>query len=86
MRKLVEWAEAAQQVLTPQVFSQRVDAGELMARMGAASDLTMKGLIKSDEQMAQEQQDATAHQAAIRAAPTIAGAAMAPQGVPSGES
>ena len=86
MRKLVEWAEAAQQVLTPQVFSQRVDAGELMARMGAASDLTMKGLIKSDEQMAQEQQDATAHQAAIRAAPTIAGAARAPQGVPSGES
>jgi len=86
MRKIMEWAQAAQQVLTPQVFSSRVDAGELMARMGAASDLTMKGLIKSDEQMAQEQQDATAHQAAIRAAPTIAGAAMAPQGVPSGES
>jgi hypothetical protein len=67
------------------VFAQRVNPGELMARMGAASDLTMKGLIKTDEQLQQEQQTDTMHQAAIRAAPTIAGAAMAPPGDMSGQ-
>ena len=85
MQKLIEWAQAAQQALTPQVFAQRVNPGELMARMGAASDLTMKGLIKTDEQLQQEQQTDTMHQAAIRAAPTIAGAAMAPPGDMSGQ-
>jgi hypothetical protein len=84
MRKLMEWAQAAQSALGPQVFAQRVNPGELMSRMGAASDLVMKGLIKTDEQLQQEQQQATMHQAAVRAAPTIAGAAMAPQGDPSG--
>lgn len=84
MRKLLEWAQAAQSVLGPQVFAQRVNPGELMARMGAASDLVMKGLIKTDEQLQQEQQQATMQQAAVRAAPTIAGAALAPQGTPSG--
>jgi hypothetical protein len=87
MRKLLDWAGATQQVLGPQVFAQRVNAGELMARMGAASDLSMKGLIKTDDEIAQEQQDATMHQAAIRAAPNIASAAMAPptaSGDPSG--
>jgi hypothetical protein len=85
MQKLMEWSQAAQTALGPQVFAQYVNPGELMARMGAASDLTMKGLIKSDEQLQQEQQQDTMHQAAIRAAPTIAGAAMAPQGDPSGQ-
>lgn len=84
MRKLMEWADAAQKALGPQVFAERVNPGELMARMGAASDLTMKGLIKTDDQLQQEQQQATMHQAAIKAAPNIASAAMAPQGTPNG--
>ncbi len=84
MRKLTEWATAAKQSLGDQVFAQRVDAGELMYRLGAASDLSMKGLIKSDETLQQEQQDQTMQQAAIRAAPNLAQAAMAPQGEPSG--
>lgn len=82
MQKLMEWAQAATEALGPQVFAQRVDTGEFLARLGAASDLSMKGLIKSDDQLAQEQQNDTMHQAAIRAAPHLANAAMASQGTP----
>lgn len=85
MQKITEWATAAQKVLGPEVFAQRVNAGELMARMGAASDLTMKGLIKSDEQLQREQMDQTTHQAAIRAAPNLASAAMAGAQPPQGD-
>lgn len=84
MQKLMEWAQAATQALGPQVFAQRVDDGEFLARLGAASDISMKGLIKSDEQLQQEAQIDTMHQAAVRAAPNIASAAMAQQGNPDG--
>jgi len=79
MRKLEEWAQAAKEALGPEEFARRVNAGELMYRFGAASDLVMKGLIRSDEELAQEQQNQTMQQAAIRAAPNLASAAMAPQ-------
>ena len=84
MQKLMEWAQVAQQAIGQQEFSQRVNAGEFLARIGAASDISMKGLIKTDEQLQQEAQTATMHQAAIRAAPNIASAAMAPPGDPNG--
>jgi hypothetical protein len=83
MTKLVEWAQAAMAALGQQEFSRRINSGELMYRFGAASDLVMKGLIKTDEELAQEQQDQTMQQAAIRAAPNLANAAMANQGDPS---
>lgn len=84
MRKLEEWAQAAAQAIGPQEFARRVNSGELLYRFGAASDLVMKGLIRSDEELQQEQQDQTMQQAAIRAAPNLATAAMANQGAPNG--
>lgn len=85
MQKLLEWAQAAMNSIGQQEFAQRVDSGEFLARLGAASDITMKGLIKSDQQLQQEQQAQTMHQAAIRAAPNIANAALTPpQGATSG--
>jgi hypothetical protein len=84
MRKLMEWCDAAKAALGEQEFATRVNSGELLYRLGAASDLVMKGLIRSDEELQQEQQNQTMQQAAIRAAPNIASAAMAPQGEMSG--
>lgn len=85
MAKIVQWAQAAQQTLGPLEFARRVNSGELLARMGAASDLSMKGLIKSDEELQQEQQDAAVQQGAVKAAPQLAQAALAQsQGTPDG--
>ena len=87
MRKLIEWCDASKEALGPEEFARRVNSGELLYRLGAASDLVMKGLIRSDAELQQDQESQTMQQAAIRAAPNIANAAMAqqqPQGEMSG--
>lgn len=82
MRKLVEWSDAGKAAIGPEEFARRVDSGELLARLGAAADIPMKGLVKTDEQLSQEQTNTTAQDAIVRAAPQLAAAALNPAQVP----
>jgi hypothetical protein len=75
--KLVRFADTAKQMLGEQEFKRRVDTGELLARLGAAADITTKGLVLEPDTVEQNDQNSTMQQAAVRAAPQMAQAAMA---------
>lgn len=75
--KLVRFGETAKEMLGPQEFARRVDAGEYLARLGAASDISTKGLILDPDAVQQNDQNAAMQEAAVRAAPQLAAGAMA---------
>lgn len=74
MNKLVQYGQVAKEVLGEQGFNERIDAGEWLARLGAAADISTKGLIKTDERLAQEQNEETMSDMATSAAGPMAGA------------
>ena len=74
--KLVRYGDASKAVVGEQAWSQYVDVTEFMSRLGAAADISTKGLVKTPEQLQQEQAQATAQQAAVAAAPQAASALL----------
>lgn len=76
-QKLVQFAQSAKEVLGDQ-FAARVNVGEWLARLGAAADINTKGLVKTDDEIAADQQNATMNEGLVRAAPQIAGAFTQP--------
>lgn len=55
---LLEWGQAAQQMLTPQVFAQEVNAGEVLRRLGAAKSVNTDGMVKSPAQRQSDKNEA----------------------------
>lgn len=83
LNRLTSFAQSASQVLGPEKFAARINDGEFLKRLGTSYQLDMGGLVKSDQQVQQEQAQAQAAELASRAAPNVVnqmGAAMAPQG------
>lgn len=74
--KLVRFAQAAQQAAGPQAFAQHIDVTELLARLGAASDISTNGLIKTQDQVQNDSNVNAMRDAAVRAAPNVASAAL----------
>ena len=79
--KLVRFGETAKGVLGEQEFGRRVDAGEWLSRLGAAADISTKGLVLDPDTVQTNDQNAAVQEAAIRAAPNMANA-MTPEGTP----
>lgn len=77
--KLVRYGETAKAVLGEQEFARRVDAGEWLSRLGAASDISTKGLVLDPDTVAANDQNSAMTEAAVRAAPNMVNAAAAPQ-------
>lgn len=80
--KLIRFGDAAKTILGEQEFARRVDAGEWLSRLGAAADISTKGLVLDPDTVTQNDTNAAATEAAVRAAPNIANAAMAAQASP----
>lgn len=78
MTKLMEFGQAAMQTLGEQELRRRLDSGEFLARLGAAADISLKGLIRTDEQLQQDDQAGAMQEAMVRAAPQLAAAAVQP--------
>lgn len=76
--KLVRFGDTAKGVLGEQEFKRRIDAGEWLSRLGAAADISTKGLVLDPETVEANDQSAAMQEAAVRAAPNMANA-MAPQ-------
>lgn len=76
--KLYRFGATLKEILGEAEFKRRVDAGELAARLGAASDISTKGLVLEPEQVEQNDANSTMQEAAVRAAPNLA-SAMASQ-------
>ena len=76
--KLSEFGDIAKRALGEAEAARRINSGELLARIAAASDISAKGLIRSDEELAQEQQNGAMQDAAVRAAPNLANAITQP--------
>jgi hypothetical protein len=71
----------------PEALVSRLKVGEAIKRLGVSRQVDMEGLVKTDEEVAQEMQQAQAAALAERAAPQIAGAvapAMMQQGAVNG--
>lgn len=78
LNKLVEFGEAAKALVGPEEVARRLNSGEAIARLASASDIPVKGLIRSDDDLAAEQQDGAMQEAMVRAAPNIATAMTQP--------
>ncbi len=72
--KLVRYGQTAKEVLGEAEFKRRIDAGEWLARLGAASDISTKGLVLDPDTVQQNDQNSAMQEAAIRAAPNVANA------------
>lgn len=79
LQKLMEFGEAAAQLVGQQEMATRLDSGEALARLAVASDISTKGLIKTDERLQQEQQNQAMQEGAVRAAPQLVQAAAQAQ-------
>nr|WP_246505612.1 portal protein [Coralloluteibacterium stylophorae] len=82
LQQLVGFVEAAKAAVGPEEVARRLNGAELLARFAAAADVSPKGLIRSDEELAEEQDNTALNEGLIRAAPQLAQAAMQPQGTP----
>jgi len=80
--KLVRFGDTAKAILGEQEFARRVDAGEWLSRLGAAADISTKGLVLDPETVQQNDTNAATTEAAVRAAPNIANAMAAAQSNP----
>ena len=78
LNKLMEFGEAAKALVGDQEVARRLNSGEAIARLASASDISTKGLIRSDDELAAEQQDGAMQEAMVRAAPNIASAMTQP--------
>lgn len=75
--KLRAWLTDVANTLGPEAISRRVDEAEVMLRFGTGHGVDgLEDLIKSDDEVAAEQQQAQLTQAAMSAAPNIAKGAM----------
>ncbi|OOW71903.1 phage tail protein [Xanthomonas axonopodis pv. martyniicola] len=74
--KLVRFGETAKGVMGEQEAGRRIDWGEWLSRLGAASDITTKGLVLDPEAVQQNDQTSAMNEAAVRAAPNLVNAAM----------
>ncbi|MDO4708262.1 MAG: portal protein [Pseudomonadota bacterium] len=72
LMKLMEFGDACMKTLGEQETRRRINSGELIARLAAAADISSKGLIRSDEELAQEQQEGAMQDALVSAAPQLA--------------
>lgn len=79
--KLVQFAQTLQQLLGPEIFAQYTNVGAVIDQVGTSLGIDTKGLIKSQDQMMMEQQQAQEAQlmqqglgAAAQAGGTEAGA------------
>ncbi len=79
LQKLITYGQIAKEVLGPELFAKRVDTGEWLARLGAASDISTKGLILTEDQVAAESSNQAMSDALTRAAPNLANAMTQPQ-------
>lgn len=79
MTKLMEFGQALVGMIGQEEAARRLNAGEVGARLAAASDISVKGLLRTDEELAQQSQDSAMQEAAVRAAPNIASAMTQPQ-------
>lgn len=61
--KLVQFSQTLQQLLGPEIFAQHTNVDAVIAQIGTSLGIETKGLIKSQEQIMQEQQ--AAQQAAM---------------------
>lgn len=74
LNKLIEFGQAVDALVGAEEKARRLNSGEAISRLAAASDISTKGLIRSDDELAAEQQDTSAQEAMVRAAPNIASA------------
>lgn len=79
-QNLAMWAQTAQQMIGPQEFATRINTGELATRLAASSDIPISGLIRSDEEVQQIQQQQLASQGMLKAAPQLADKLIPSQG------
>lgn len=79
LTKLMEFGQAFIQMVGEQEARRRLNSGEAGARLAAAADITLKGLLRTDEELAAEQEENAMQEGMVRAAPNIANAAMNPQ-------
>lgn len=84
--KLVMFAQTLQQLLGPEIFAQHANVDAVIGRVATSLGLDAEGIIKSQEQLQQEQEQAMAMQAgqvgldsAAQAGGAEAGAAMGQQ-------
>ena len=75
--KLVNFLRAANEVLGPEVAARFVDPQEFFTRLGTADGIETVGLIKSEEQLAAEQEQAQLQQLAPEALKQAGGIAQA---------
>lgn len=80
--KLVQFSQTLQQLLGPEIFAQYTNVDAVIAQIGTSLGIETKGLIKSQEQIAQEQQaqqEAALAQQGMGAMAQTAGAAAGEQ-------
>ncbi|WP_196599032.1 portal protein [Pectinatus frisingensis] len=77
LTKLDSFLKYAQ--VLPEAFQQRLKQGEIMTQLATAIGIDASSVIKTDEEVAQEQQQAQENQLAQSTVPQIAGAAMKQQ-------
>lgn len=77
VNRLRTFAADAIQILTPQVFAGLINAAAFLSRLGNEHGVSsLETLLKTEDQMAEEQQQAMAQQAMQAATPAIAEAAI----------
>ncbi len=81
--KLIRYGTAAKDVLGEAEFKRRIDAGEWLSRLGAASDISTKGLVLDPDTVQANDQNEAMTEAAVRAAPNLVNAVTptTPQGL-----
>jgi hypothetical protein len=72
-QRMAAWLQDCGAVLTPEVVAQRVSPGEYMKRAATNYGVDPKGLLKTDEQVAQEQQQQIMQKMAMDSVPGVAG-------------
>ncbi len=79
LEKLRVFGEAGMAAIGQQEMARRINAEEYLFRIAAASDISTKGLIYTDEQLQQQQQNNSMNEAAVRAAPQLVQGMLQPQ-------
>tara|TARA_R110002020_G_scaffold168090_2_gene356768 strand:+ start:418 stop:2028 length:1611 start_codon:yes stop_codon:yes gene_type:complete len=76
LNRLVQFSQAGSTALTPEVFAQHIKPGAWLRAVANATGNDAGELVKTDQQIQQEQQQAQLQQAAQTVAPQIADAAL----------
>ena len=81
--KLVQFAQTLQQLLGPEIFAQHTNVGAVISQIGTSLGIETEGIIKSPEQVQQEQEQAMMQQSGqigLDQAAQAAGQAVVDQG------